>query len=167
MEPSDCCVSPETFFLPHHGVLSGTSTTTKLRVVFNGSQLTRDGDSLNNRLHAGPKVQSELTDVLLRWRCPAYVFSADVEKMFRQVLVHPSDRKYQKILWSRDNSKPPSEFQLTTVTYGLTCAPYLSIRVLQQLAQDEGSQFPLAAEVVSKNLYVDDCLLYTSDAADE
>ncbi|XP_011060269.1 PREDICTED: uncharacterized protein LOC105149513 [Acromyrmex echinatior] len=44
-------------YLPHHGVLRESSTTTKLRsittklrVVFNGSQCTRSGESLNTHL---------------------------------------------------------------------------------------------------------------------
>lgn len=34
-------------YLPHHGVLREGSTTTKLRVVFNGSSSLPNGDSLN------------------------------------------------------------------------------------------------------------------------
>ena len=158
MEPSSCLPSTDEFFLPHHGVLSGSSTTTKLRVVFNGSRATSDGVSLNDTLHAGPKLQSELIDVLLRWRCPAYVYTADVEKMFRQILLHPDGRRYQQIIWSDDISMPPSAFQLSTVTYGLKCAPYHSTRVLRQLAEDEKSRFALAVDVINRNTYVDDVL---------
>ncbi|XP_046629983.1 uncharacterized protein LOC124310217 [Neodiprion virginianus] len=43
-------------FLPHHGVLKEQSTTTKLRVVFNGSCNTSSGVSLNGILHVGPKI---------------------------------------------------------------------------------------------------------------
>lgn len=42
--------------------------------------------------------------------------------------------------------------------YGLACAPYLAIRVLQQLARDEGSRFPYASDVVLNDMYVDDVL---------
>lgn len=35
-------------YLPHHGVLRESSATTKLRVVFNGSQPLRNGKSLNS-----------------------------------------------------------------------------------------------------------------------
>ena len=52
----------------------------------------------------------------------------------------------------------PAAYQLSTVTYGTTCAPYLSIRVLHQLAKDEEQRFPLAAGVVRRNVYVDDAL---------
>lgn len=54
------------FYLPHFGVIRETSTTTKLRVVFNGSQRPRNGLSLNECLHTGPKIQTDLADVILR-----------------------------------------------------------------------------------------------------
>nr|XP_046476893.1 uncharacterized protein LOC124216431 [Neodiprion pinetum] len=44
------------FYLPHHGVVRDSSSTTKLRVVFNGSHRTNLGLSLNDNLLFGPKV---------------------------------------------------------------------------------------------------------------
>jgi len=78
--------------------------------------------------------------------------------MYRQVMVHQEDRKHQCIVWSPANSQEASTYQLNTVTYGLSCAPYLALRVLQQLAEDEGEKFPLGAEVVKRHTYVDDLL---------
>ena len=40
-------VSNSQVFLPHHGVWKETSTTTKLRTVFNGSSKTKSGVSVN------------------------------------------------------------------------------------------------------------------------
>ncbi|XP_046587830.1 uncharacterized protein LOC124292981 [Neodiprion lecontei] len=56
------------FYLPRHGVVHDSSSTAKLRVVFNGSQRTNLGLSLNDNLLVGPKMQTDLADVLLRWR---------------------------------------------------------------------------------------------------
>jgi len=65
IKPSDL---DQAYFLPHHGVLHDSSISTKLRVVFNGSQNLSSGKALNDTLYAGPKLQIDLTDVLLRWR---------------------------------------------------------------------------------------------------
>ncbi|GAB1869293.1 Gag-pol polyprotein [Camponotus japonicus] len=54
------------FYLPHHGVWKESSTTTKLRVVFNGSSRTTSRISLNDILHTGPKLQLELLDISKR-----------------------------------------------------------------------------------------------------
>ncbi|GFV72887.1 integrase catalytic domain-containing protein [Trichonephila clavipes] len=57
--------------------------------------------------------------------------------MFRQIRISSEDTNWQRILW-RDNPKETvKEYRLTTVTYGTSCAPYLSARTLTQLAFDE------------------------------
>lgn len=43
------------------------------------------------------------------------------------------------------------------ITYGLVCAPYLALRVLQ-LAQNDGHRYPEAANIVLHEMYVDDVL---------
>ncbi|XP_044597582.1 uncharacterized protein LOC123274157 [Cotesia glomerata] len=139
------------YYLPHHGVMRND----KIRVVFNGSSKTTSGYSLNELLHVGPKTQNDIFDVLLYVRRHRLIFTTDVEKMFRQILIHPDDRKFQRILWI-DNNSQSQEFELTTVTYGTTSAPYLSGRTLRQLLLDEGHDFPLAAEPIERGSYVDD-----------
>ncbi|XP_046614185.1 uncharacterized protein LOC124302277 [Neodiprion virginianus] len=151
------------FYLPHHGVVRDSSSTIKLRVVFNGSQRTNLGLSLNDNLLVGPKVQTDLADVLLRWRQYPVAFSSDIVKMYRQILVHNDDQDFQRILWREEPELPIEEYQLTTVTYGLASAPYLAIRVLHQLVQDEGKQYPFASHVILENTYVDDILSGAED----
>lgn len=125
------------FYLPHHGILRETSTTTKLHVVFNGSARTNLGRSLNQYLHTGPALQPNLIDILLRWRMHRYVCSADIEKMYRQIVIHSDDRDFQRILWRSSPLEPIQKYRLYAVTYGLSIAPYLALRILQQLKQDE------------------------------
>lgn len=137
-----------TYYLPHHGVWKESSTTTKLRVVFNGSYDTTTGHSLNDALMVGPNLLPSLHQLLLRWRIP--------EKMYRQILLHPVDRRFQRILWKEKDSSDIQDYQLNTVTYGLACAPYLAIRTLRQLAVDEHSHYPRAAAVLQRDVYMDD-----------
>lgn len=146
------------FYLPHHGVWKETSTTTKLRVVFNGSMKTESGKSLNDFLYTEPNLLPPLAEVLLRWRRHAVAFIADVEKMYRQIRVHSDDWRWQRILWSSRQDEAPQEFQLCTVTYGLACAPYLAIRCIHQLAVEESAKFPAAASIIRRDVYVDDVL---------
>ncbi|XP_043591764.1 uncharacterized protein LOC122571743 [Bombus pyrosoma] len=145
------------YFLPHHGVIKESSQTTKLRVVFDGSAPTSTGVSLNDVLHTGPKLQEDLFFILLRFRSHQYVLTGDIEKMYRQFLVRPEDRKFQQILW-RNNNGEVDTYQLNTVTFGLSAAPYLAIRCLKQLADDEGHRYPRAAMVLQRDFYVDDVL---------
>ncbi|XP_011858940.1 PREDICTED: uncharacterized protein LOC105556458 [Vollenhovia emeryi] len=151
---SEINASP-TFYLPHHGVLREQSRTTKLRVVFNGSSRTNTGMSLNDILYPGAKLQSEISDVLLWVRLHKYIFSTDIVKMFRQIKMHPNDWDLQRIFW-QDSNKDIISYRLTTVTYGLSCAPFLALRTLNQLVEDEGHRFPLAVPPLTRGRYVDD-----------
>lgn len=83
--------------------------------------------------------------------------------MYRQIRVDSRDLPFQNILWKPDLHAPVIEFELLTVTYGMTCAPFLALRVMQQLAIDEGSHFPLAAPILRENTYVDDVLFGDDD----
>ena len=146
------------YYLPHHAVWKGEGENTKIRVVFNASCMTSSGVSLNDLLTPGPKLQTTLWSVLTKWRLFRYAFSTDIVKMFRQILVHPADRDWQRILWRADPSHSLDMYRLTTVTYGTAPAPYLALRVLRQLALDEGKRFPLGAQVLLQHSYVDDLL---------
>ncbi|XP_017465091.1 PREDICTED: uncharacterized protein LOC108358328 isoform X2 [Rhagoletis zephyria] len=150
--------SPSHFYLPHHAVLKPESTSTKLRVVFNASSNSSNGVCLNDILHVGPTLQADLTLLLIRWRMYKYVFNSDIQKMYRQILVNPSHRPYQRILFRKDPHSGIQDFQLRAVTFGVNCAPYLAIRTLRQLAQDSHDSHPLAAQILRNSMYVDDVL---------
>lgn len=154
------------YYIPHHPVIKESSTTTKLRVVFDASCKTSTGISLNDLMHAGPRLQQELTDILLRWRKHRIALTADIEKMYRQIRLTTEDQKLHRILWRFDTSKPIQEFILKTVTYGTTAAPYLAIKTLQQLAIDHRDAFPKSSEIVMRDFYVDD-LLSGTDTIEE
>ena len=146
------------FFLPHHGVIKESSATTRLRTVFNASAKTKIGKSLNDFLLVGPNLLSETIDLLSSWRRYPFVFSADVEKMFRQILVQSEDQHFQAIVWRGDETGSVESFFLTTVTFGLASSPYLASRTLKQLAEDERAAFPLGSYILEREVYADDVL---------
>ncbi|XP_073814297.1 uncharacterized protein [Musca autumnalis] len=154
---TDAIRSPH-YFIPHHCVQRPESTTTKLRVVFDASAKTSSMHSLNDLMYAGPTVQSDLFSILLRFRLPKYVFTTDVEKMYRQVLISPEDRQFQLIIWRKDVTQPITYYQLNTVTYGTRAAPYLATKCLQRMAKENAIRYPLASQFLQENFYVDDGL---------
>lgn len=123
-----------------------------LRLPFRGKT------SLNDCLHNGPNIQRDLRKILLRWRIHRYVFTADKEKMFRQIKIAHKDKNFQRILWREHSADPIQEFKLNTVTDGTAPATFLAIRILRQLATDEGSNYPVAQRVLINDFYVDDML---------
>ncbi|XP_058798278.1 uncharacterized protein LOC131668263 [Phymastichus coffea] len=146
------------YYVPHHGIWQRSDSGPKLRVVFNASRATSSGVSLKDTLHAGPKLLGHISTILTRWRRHRYVFCADVQKMFRQVLIDDRDIHLQHIVWSPTAGLPLQHYALRTVTYGTACAPYLVLRTMKQLSDDEGEKFPLAREVLQQDLYMDDFL---------
>lgn len=144
----------EGYYTPHHGVLSSS----KFRVVFNASAKTTSGISLNEAQLVGEKLQPDLFIVLVSFRQYRFGITADIEKMYRQILVHPEDRKYQKIIWRENEKEPIKVYQLNTITYGHTCAPHCAIRTLVQCTKDYEIQYPRGASIVRECFYVDDLL---------
>ncbi|XP_017491315.1 PREDICTED: uncharacterized protein LOC108379473 [Rhagoletis zephyria] len=159
MEPiSDVDLSVPHYFIPHHHVLKPSSSTTKLRVVFDASSKTSSGVSLNELLLVGPAIQTDLLSTVLRFRYYTYVFTADISKMYRQVSLHPNDRRFHYILWRSDGRDPIAIYQLCTVTYDTTSASFLATRALRQLCIDEQHTYPRAADAAIHAFYVDDIL---------
>ncbi|XP_065094714.1 uncharacterized protein LOC135715326 [Ochlerotatus camptorhynchus] len=144
------------YYLSHHPVIKEASTTTKVRVVFDASAKTFTGFSLNKALCVGPVVQDDLLDIILRFRTFLIALVADIVKMYRQILVHPDDTLFQRILWRFSKLSPVQVYELLTVTYGLGPSSYLATRTLQQLAEDEGAAYPNGGPALKKNFYVDD-----------
>ncbi|XP_050315538.1 uncharacterized protein LOC126750080 [Anthonomus grandis grandis] len=147
-----------TYYIPHHCVIKEESVSTKLRVVFDASMKSSAGISLNDTLYAGPKLHSDIATVLLHFRLNKFCLIADIRKMFLQILVRKGDRRFQRILWRFNREDFVQEYELNTVVFGVTSSPYLANRTIQQLAMDEKESFPIASEILLKNIFVDDIL---------
>ncbi|XP_054259795.1 uncharacterized protein LOC128984491 [Macrosteles quadrilineatus] len=151
-------ISGECYYLPHHGVFKENPPNSKIRVVFDGSSKTNNGVSLNDILMPGPKLQNDISDVLLYFRCHKFVFTCDIRQMYRQILVAEDDKKYQLIFWRSNPDESLQVLKLNTVTYGLNCSPFIAIRTLQQLVKDEGHSYPKASEILTKSIFYDDII---------
>jgi len=87
------------YYLPHHAVFKETSTTTKLRVVFDASCKSTSELSLNDTLLVGRTIQQDLFSILIRFRTFQYAMTADITKMYRQILIDESQRSLQRVFW--------------------------------------------------------------------
>ena len=54
--------------MPHHPVIRKEQSTTKVRIVYDGSAKFNDSVSLNDCLQTGPNLIPKLFDVLIRFR---------------------------------------------------------------------------------------------------
>lgn len=157
------CRSDKAYYIPHHPVFKQDSLTTKLRVVYDASAKDKNGISLNNTLLTGCKLQADIVSILLRFRLHPIVFTADVRQMYRQIIVNPEHRDFQRILFRFSTHHPIQEYRIGRVTFGVSSAPFLAIRTIHQLAEDERESFPLAANILRDGIYVDDVVTGCED----
>ncbi|GFX99632.1 retrovirus-related Pol polyprotein from transposon TNT 1-94 [Trichonephila clavipes] len=146
------------YYIPHHSVYKPEKTSTPLRVVFVASAKTTSGFSLNSILLNGGIIQQDLFSIVSRFRKHEYAFSADIKKMYRQILVDPNQRDLQRIMWKTSANAPVNTYKLATVTYGTVSAPFLATRTLKALADEEKVEFPDAADVICNDSYMDDII---------
>ncbi|XP_062557682.1 uncharacterized protein LOC134222533 [Armigeres subalbatus] len=144
-------------YIPHHAVYKATSSTTKTRVVYDASAKTTSDILFNDAVSVGPTVQSDLLTIILRFCKHKVVLTADIPKMYRQIRMFPENCRFQRILWWNVNGEERT-FELQTVTYGVASSPHHATRVLLQLAKDAGQEFPIAADIIENNSYIDDFL---------
>ncbi|GFW20494.1 uncharacterized protein TNCV_4547611 [Trichonephila clavipes] len=146
------------YYMPHHGILRPEKSTTKLRVVFNATNPTSNGLSLNSMQYNGELVQNDLFTIMIKFREYPYAFTAGVKMTYRMILIHASQQPLLRIVWKEKLVDSVKTFEMKIVTYGTVRAPFLATRTLLQLSRDEEKNFPLAAPVLRENFYMDDVL---------
>lgn len=73
-------------------------------------------------------------------------------------MVQPPHQRYQLVLWRESPADPLCVYSLNRVTFGVSSLPYLAIRTLHQIAEDEGQDYPEASTVLKTQTYVDDVI---------
>ncbi|GFW80732.1 integrase catalytic domain-containing protein [Trichonephila clavipes] len=123
------------YYIPHHSVYKPEKTSTPLRVIFDASAKTTSGFSLNSILLNGGIIQQDLFFIVSRFRKHEYAFSADIKKMYRQILVDPNQKDLQRIMWKTSADAPVKTYKLATST--LECAKRLQTRLSQLLLRGD------------------------------
>ncbi len=148
------------YFLPHHGVIREDKTTTKVRVVFDGSAKHGTSNlSLNECLEKGPNLVPHLFDVVIRFRSYPVGIVADVEKAFNQIEINQDDRRMLRFLWFDDIYKEHPEiveYQFCRLEFGLTPSPAILSSVIQHHLEQHKPSEPEAVTMLQNSFYVDD-----------
>ena len=146
------------FYLPMQVVYKSSSSTTKVRAVFDASAKSASGVSLNDTLLVGPTVHSSLIDVLLRFRMHRVALTADVSKMYRAIELFPPDRDLHRFVWRSQPNEVLRDFRMTRATFGVSASCFAANMAVIQNALELTRKYPQAAEAVLKSFYVDDGL---------
>ena len=151
--------SDKTWYLSHHPVFHPQKPG-KVRVVFDAATKYK-GKSLNKELFPGPELLNSLVGVLLRFRNHKKPFG-DVEAMFHQVRVKPSDRDALWFLWADSPFEDPTKidtYQMLVHIFGATDSPCCTYFAVKCVARDNKERCSrVATESILKSFYADDLL---------
>ena len=152
---SDSQPTTAVYFMPVHAVFKSSSTSTKIRAVFDASASTTNKLSLND---LRPTLHPTLDQILMKFRTYAIAVTGDIQKMYREVMLHPEDQPLHRFMWRQKTNENWQSYQMTRVTFGVTSSPYLAVKTLQTTGQDFGKEDPVAQWHILKSFYVDDLM---------
>ena len=83
----------------------------------------------------------------------------DVGQMYHQLVLQPEDRPFHRFLWRNlDSSRQPETYEFQRIIFLGCYCPFCAPYVWQQHARDHKDLYPLAAEAVQKNCYMNDLM---------
>ena len=146
------------WFLPHFPVVRPGKSTTKVRIVFDGS-VQQDGKSLNTESLPGPKLQSDIVDILVKFRKESFALVGDVSQMYHQLILRPDDRPLHRFLYRNlDFDDSPRVYEFQRFIFGGWYCPFCVQYVWQKHAELNMEMCPLAARAVLEHCYMDDLM---------
>ncbi|XP_065895895.1 uncharacterized protein [Dysidea avara] len=149
-------------YMPHHPVIRKGRSTTKVRVVYDGSaKLKESGLSLNDCLQTGPNLIPRLFDVVVRFRSHLIALTADIEKAFLMIGISDSDRDMLRFLWFKDPHREDSEvvqFRFTRLVFGMRPSPAILGAVIAHHTHKYHDSQPELCQCIERSLYVDDLI---------
>ena len=152
-------VNSMAWYIPHHAVTHPRKPG-KVRIVFDCAAKYW-GQSLKEALLQGPDLTNSLVGVLTRFREERIALVADVQEMFYQVAVDPSDHGYLRFLWWPGGmlNDSPKEYYMKVHLFGARSSPSCASFCLKQAAEDSMSDYPDdVVQSIKRNFYVDDYL---------
>ena len=81
------------FYIPHKAVVRKEAESTKLCIIYDASaREDNTKPSLNDCLHLGPPLQSQLWDILVKLRFHPVFVTGDLMKAFLQIKIKQEER---------------------------------------------------------------------------
>ena len=148
------------YYIPWRAVWKGNSVSTPCRVVFDASQPTSTGFSLNDVIAKGRNNLNKLQEVFLRWLVQPVGIATDIRKMYNTIRLDEQHWCYQRYLWQKDldASKQPEEKIIKTLIYGVKSSGNQAEYALRKVAEMSKDEFPKINTIIQEDVYVDDCL---------
>ena len=152
-------------YLAHHVVINQESLSTKYRVCLDPTLKMSHGESFNDQLLAGPKLQRDNVEILVPLRTEPIVLKGDVKQMFLRIKLRKDCQDMVRFLYKpKVEGGPPTVLRLKTIYFGFRDAPYIAQYTLNHHAKkvmDETDDPKLkdACQQLLEHTYVDDILM--------
>ena len=148
------------YFIPWRAVWNPNSMSTPCRLVFDASQVTPSGFSLNSILAKGRNNMNKLVEILIRWFIHRFAFHTDIRKMYNTVRLDEKHWCYQLYFWHDELSpfEEPFVKVIKTLIYGVKPSGNQAESALRKTARLESQKYPIASKTIMKDFYVDDGL---------
>jgi len=131
-------------------------TTTKCRIVMNGSARRKGSCALNDILYIGPCLLPDGLMVLIRFRIHFISFVLDISRMFLRIKLH-KHKDFLRFVWRNcDQSIDPEIWRMISVSFGIISSPFQAIFVVKKHAKLFEQLYNLAQKSIDKNIYMDD-----------
>ena len=88
------------YFTQWRAVWNPKSLSTPCHLVFDASQGTKEGCSINSLLAKGANSMNKLVEILIRWTAGKNAFHTDIQKMYNTIHLDKRYWRYQLYLWS-------------------------------------------------------------------
>ena len=145
------------FYIPTDAVIRTDRETNRLRIVNNGAA-TWQGISLNDTIRAGPNLQEDMIQIIIRFRKEKKAISMDVSEMFPQVIVRPEDRDWLRFLFKAPGDTYCKIFRHKRLAFGLNCSPFIAQYTVIRTAEQYKDELKLGYQIIKDSRYVDDVI---------
>ncbi|GFY78983.1 DUF1758 domain-containing protein [Trichonephila inaurata madagascariensis] len=154
----DSLLDSQGFYLPHHAVICSAKTTSRIRIVFDGSAHEDGQSSLNQSLYMGPNLHPNILELLLCFQKSPVAFTADVKSAFLQIELDLRDRDFTHFFWNDNLNNEPYVLNFMRVLFGLRPSPFLLAATLKHHFKKYKEQYLDTSQLLNSSIYVDDLI---------
>ena len=119
----------------------------------------KNGTALNDCLHTGPPLTSDILAILIRFRVQSIALVADIEKAFFMIAVKKEDRDALRFLWVDDVSLAEPkivEYRFARVVFRVISSPFFFNAALLKYITSSEREDPEFVSRMLRSFYVDD-----------
>jgi hypothetical protein len=145
--------APFRHYYPWRAVYKPGSVSTPCRLVVDPSCT-----GLNIILAKGENMLAQIPDILIRLRTQRSAWTTDISKLYNRLFLQDSALPYSLFLYdpSLSDGVKPEVWVMTRAWYGVSSTGNQAAVALRRLAELGKEEYPLAFDMLTGNIYVDD-----------